>query len=276
MNRPFTNIETAVEELRQGRMLILVDNKNRENEGDLIIAAKHVTPAAINFMSINARGLICLAITEQDFSRLQIPMMTTNNRSKYQTAFGVSFEAARGVSTGISAADRAQTIKIAIDPNSCVDDIIMPGHMFPLKAREGGVLVRPGHTEGSVDLARLAGCQPAAVICEIMNPDGSMARLPDLCQFASQHNLSIVSINDLMTYRMRHECLLQLRDSVPLPTKQWGTLRLHTFQSLLEKKVQSRLSKSLCGSISLVWCVCIQNVLQAMSWDPCVVIVVPN
>ncbi len=236
-NHPtFTDIEIALADLRQGRMVILVDNENRENEGDLIIPAQHASADAINFMCQYGRGLVCLAMTEQDFTRLQIPMMAVNNRSKHQTAFGVSFEAAQGVSTGISVQDRAQTIKIAIDPQSSPSDIIMPGHIFPLKARSGGVLARPGHTEGSIDLARLAGCQPAAVICEIMNQDGSMARLQELSQFAQRHQLAIVSISDLIAYRIRHENILQLGASAPLPTEQWGPLHIQTFQSQLTEE----------------------------------------
>lgn len=228
---PFASIETALSELRQGRMIILVDSEDRENEGDLVIAAEHVTPAAINFMCQHARGLVCLPMTEADFNRLQIPMMASHNRSRYHTAFGVSFEAAFGVSTGISAYDRAKTIQVAIDPQSGPHDIVMPGHVFPLKAKDGGVLARAGHTEGTVDLARLAGCHPAAVLCEIMNADGSMARLPDLIQFAEQHQLALVSIADLVHYRMRVEPVIELSANVPLPTRRWGELRLQTFHN---------------------------------------------
>ena len=181
---PFAAIETALNDLRQGRMIILVDNESRENEGDLVIAAQYATPEAINFMCQYARGLVCLPMLEEDFDRLKIPMVTANNRSKHQTAFGVSFEAAHGVTTGISAQDRARSVQVAVDPGSGPDDIIMPGHTFPLKARPGGVVERTGHTEGSVDLARLAGCKPAAVICEIMNDDGTMARLPGAHSFS--------------------------------------------------------------------------------------------
>ncbi len=230
---PFSDIETALSDLRQGRMVILVDNENRENEGDIILPAQHVTPETINFLCQYARGLICLSLQEEDFTRLQIPMMTERNRSKHQTAFGVSIEAAQGVATGISAQDRARTIQVAIDANSGVEDIVMPGHIFPLKAQAGGVLSRPGHTEGSVDLARLAGCKPAAVICEIMNSDGSMARLPDLITFAKQHNLNIISIADLVRYRMRCETLVELGANVPLPTERWGQLTIQTFHNRL-------------------------------------------
>lgn len=232
-SNPFASIETALNDLRQGRMIILVDNENRENEGDLVMAAEHATPAAINFMCQYARGLVCLPLLEEDFARLKIPMMTEHNRSKHHTAFGVSIEAASGVTTGISAQDRAHTVKVAIDPNSTSADIIMPGHTFPLKAQAGGVLTRPGHTEGSVDLARLAGCRPAAVICEIMNPDGEMARLPDLITFAAQHQLNLVNLGDLVRYRMRHESWVELAANVPLPTEQWGEFQMQTFHNRL-------------------------------------------
>lgn len=230
-NHPFASIETALNDLRQGRMIILVDNENRENEGDLVIAAEHATPAAINFMCQHARGLVCLPMAEEDFIRLQIPMMASHNRSRYHTAFGVSFEAASGVTTGISVYDRARTIQVAIDPQSGPQDIVMPGHVFPLKAKNGGVLVRAGHTEGTVDLARLAGCRPAAVLCEIMNADGSMARLPDLLTFSKIHQLNMVSINDLLRYRMQHETLIQLGSSAVLPTESWGEMRIQTYHS---------------------------------------------
>ena len=228
---PFAAIETALNDLRQGRMIILVDNESRENEGDLVIAAQYATPEAINFMCQYARGLVCLPLPEEDFDRLKIPMVTANNRSKHQTAFGVSFEAAQGVTTGISVQDRARSVQVAIDPGSGPDDIIMPGHTFPLKARPGGVVERTGHTEGSVDLARLAGCRPAAVICEIMNEDGTMARLPQLTDFARRHGLNMVSISDLVHYRFRHETLITVNTRVPLPTEHWGDLFLQTFNN---------------------------------------------
>jgi 3,4-dihydroxy 2-butanone 4-phosphate synthase / GTP cyclohydrolase II len=227
----FASIETALCDLRQGRMIILVDHENRENEGDLVIAAEHVTPDVINFMCQYGRGLVCVPMTEADFTRLQIPMMTVHNRSPYHTAFGVSFEAASLVTTGISATDRAHTIQTAINPQSGPQDIVMPGHVFPLRAHKGGVLSRTGHTEGSVDLARLAGCRPAAVLCEIMNPDGSMARLPQLLAFAEQHQLNVVSIDDLIRYRLRHERLMELGERVSLPTKAWGQLSIQTYRS---------------------------------------------
>ncbi|MDR3477973.1 MAG: 3,4-dihydroxy-2-butanone-4-phosphate synthase [Gammaproteobacteria bacterium] len=213
----FTPIETALEELRQGRMVILVDDDKREQEGDLIIPAEKVTAETINFMVKYARGLICLPLTEEVVQRLQIPMMAEYNKTPNQAAFTMSIESAEGVTTGVSAADRARTIRVAVNPKSVPADISMPGHVFPLKARAGGVLVRPGHTEGSVDLARLAGFQPAAAICEIMKDDGSMARLPDLQAFAALHDIKIVSIEDLIAYRLTHETIVDEIASANLP-----------------------------------------------------------
>ena len=223
------SIEAALEDLRNGKMVILVDDESRENEGDLIFAAEKATPELINFMSRHGRGLICLPMMEADFERLAIPMMTKNNRSRHQTAFGVSIEATEGVSTGISAHDRAHTIKTAVDESSVADDIVMPGHVFPLKAREGGVLVRPGHTEGSVDLARLAGLKSAAVLCEVINDDGTMARLPDLMQFALRHQLNVVSIRDLVTYRINNEVLIEEVSTSTLPLKAHGKFRIKRY-----------------------------------------------
>jgi len=233
---PFVSIETALNDLRQGRMVVLMDNAKRENEGDLVVAAQHATPEALKFFCEYSSGIVCLAMTEEDFFRLQIPMMTSQNRSHQQTPFGVSIEAARGVTTGVSVQDRVQTIQTAINPHSGPKDIVMPGHVFPLKARKGGVLERPGHTEGSVDLMRLAGLKPAAVICEVMNADGSMARLPDLIEFAKQHSLSLVSIDDLIAYRIKNETLVTLGDSAQLPTGQWGPLQIQTFNPLFEQE----------------------------------------
>lgn len=197
----FTPIEAALEELRLGRMVILMDDDNREREGDLVIAAEKITPEAINFMTKYARGLVCLTLAEEIVERLQIPMMVERNRHPNQAAFTTSIEAVHGVTTGGSAFDRAHTIRVAVNAQSTATDISMPGHVFPLKARKGGVLVRPGHTEGSVDLATLAGFQPAAVICEILKDDGTMARLPDLVEFSRLHNIKIASINDLIAFR---------------------------------------------------------------------------
>jgi 3,4-dihydroxy 2-butanone 4-phosphate synthase/GTP cyclohydrolase II len=211
-------VEKALDEIRRGRMVILVDDADRENEGDLVLAAEHVTPEAINFMAKYARGLICLSITEEQVKRLGLPMMVQDNQSTYSTAFTVSIEAARGVSTGISAADRATTVRAAIYPEAVPDDLVRPGHVFPLRARKGGVLVRAGQTEGSVDLARLAGLNPAGVICEVMNDDGTMARLPDLEKFAAEHRLLVLSVADIIQYRMQRERLVRRAAEAPLPT----------------------------------------------------------
>ena len=229
------NITKALEALRQGRMIIIFDDEHRENEGDLVLAAEKVTPEAINFMAEYGRGLICMPMVEEDLQRLQIPMMVTHNRSAFQTAFTVSIEAAAGVSSGISAADRAHTIQVAADPASTPDDIVMPGHIFPLKACRKGVLERSGQTEGSVDLVRLAGLRPAAVICEIMKPDGTMARLPELREFAKRHDLVLVSIRDIINYRIRHETLVEVA-AARLPTHLHGTFALKVFASQLDNQ----------------------------------------
>ena len=225
------SIEAALEDLRQGKMVILVDDEDRENEGDLIFAADHVTPEKINFMAKHARGLICLAMTSEDLERLNIPMMVKQNTSRFHTAFTVSIEAAKGVTTGISAADRAHTIAVAMNPTSKPSDLVMPGHIFPLRAREGGVLVRAGQTEGSVDLVRLAGLRPASVICEIMNDDGSMARMGDLIPFAKEHGLRIVSIADLIAHRTRTESLVECVSSAQLPLEPYGDFEIDVFES---------------------------------------------
>jgi 3,4-dihydroxy 2-butanone 4-phosphate synthase/GTP cyclohydrolase II len=215
---PLLRIEEAVEEIRQGRMVILVDDEDRENEGDLCLAAEMVTPEAINFMAREGRGLICLSLTEERADELDLPLMVRENSSSFGTAFTVSIEARRGVTTGISAADRAHTIQVAIAEESTARDLARPGHVFPLRARKGGVLVRAGQTEGSVDLARLAGLKPAGVICEIMNDDGTMARMPELREFAERHQLKIVTIADLVAYRMRTEMLVRRAAETRLPT----------------------------------------------------------
>jgi 3,4-dihydroxy 2-butanone 4-phosphate synthase/GTP cyclohydrolase II len=198
------NVHRALEDVRAGRMVILVDDEDRENEGDLVMAAEKVTPEAINFMARHARGLICLSLTDERVRQLDLPMMVDENRSSRTTAFTISIEARTGVSTGISAHDRAHTIRVAVAPDAKPADLVSPGHVFPLRARPGGVLQRTGHTEGSVDLARLAGLGPSGVICEIMNDDGTMARMPDLVRFAEQHGLRILSIADLIQYRLEH------------------------------------------------------------------------
>ncbi len=234
MAKPFSSIDECLIDLKRGKMIILVDDEDRENEGDLVMAADRITPEAINFMSKHGRGLICLALTSEQLDRLQIPLMVETNLSKFQTAFTVSIEAAHGVSTGISAFDRARTVQVASDPRSLPTDVVMPGHIFPLRAREGGVLVRAGQTEGSVDLARLAGCHPAGVICEVMNEDGTMSRLCDLVPFAEQHGLRIASISDLIAYRTRTECLVEEVASAHLPMDGLGDFVIKVFESKLD------------------------------------------
>jgi 3,4-dihydroxy 2-butanone 4-phosphate synthase/GTP cyclohydrolase II len=215
---PVVSIEAAIEDIRQGKMIILVDDEDRENEGDLTMAAELVTPEAINFMARHGRGLICLALTPDLVEQLQLSLMVRDNQSVFKTAFCVSIEARRGVTTGISAADRATTILTAVADQARPEDLVSPGHVFPLRARKGGVLVRTGQTEGSVDLSRLARLKGAAVICEIMKDDGTMARMPDLEEFAEKHNLKIATIADLVAYRLRHESFVHRRATVMLPT----------------------------------------------------------
>jgi len=214
-----STIPEAIEDIKAGRFVIIVDDEDRENEGDLAMAAEKVTAEAVNFMTLHARGLICLPVTGKRLDELNIPLMVRDNTSKYATAFTVSVEAKRKVCTGISAADRAETIKTVIDPVTKPDDLVQPGHMFPLRAREGGVLVRAGHTEAIVDLARLVGLYPAGVLCEIMNEDGSMARLPQLEVVSEQYGIKIVTIADLIAYRYRHEKLVHRIAEAKLPTK---------------------------------------------------------
>ena len=218
----FNTIEEAIADIKKGKMVILVDDEDRENEGDLTMAAEKVTPEAINFMAKEGRGLICLSLTPERVEYLQLPMMTTDNTSSFGTAFTTSIESKRGVTTGISAADRATTIKTAIHPASKPEDLARPGHVFPLRARPGGVLQRAGQTEGSVDLARLAGLTPAGVICEIMNDDGTMARVPHLTEFAKRHAMKIVTIKDLIAYRVQKESLVRRTAVTKLPTAYGG------------------------------------------------------
>ena len=231
MEENIARVEEALEQLRAGRMVILVDDADRENEGDLVLAAQFVTPEAINFMAKYARGLICLSLTEEQVKRLGLTMMVSENQSTYSTAFTVSIEAAKGVTTGISAADRATTIRAAIDPNARPDDLVRPGHVFPLRARKGGVLVRAGQTEGSVDLCRLAGLTPAGVICEVMNDDGTMARMPDLERFAREHRLHILGVADIIHYRMRREALVRRGAEARVPTAYGGELRIIAYEN---------------------------------------------
>jgi 3,4-dihydroxy 2-butanone 4-phosphate synthase / GTP cyclohydrolase II len=230
----FATVEEAVEEIRQGRMIVLVDDEDRENEGDLTLAAEKITPEAINFMAKYGRGLICLALTNERATALQIPMMTQVNGTPNQTAFTVSIEAKEGISTGISAHDRAHTISTAIDPTKGPGDIVMPGHVFPLVARHGGALVRAGHTEAAVDISRLAGLYPAGVICEIMNDDGSMARLPDLVQFAQLHGLKIGTIADLIAYRRRYDHFIQRSVETDFQSHHGGQWRMMVYVNTLE------------------------------------------
>ena len=214
----FNTIEEGIADIRSGKMVILVDDEDRENEGDLTMAAEAVTPEAINFMAKYGRGLICLSLTPERVETLQLPMMTTDNTSQFGTAFTISIEARKGVTTGISAADRATTIRTAIDPAKGAADLARPGHVFPLRARPGGVLQRAGQTEGSVDLARLAGLYPAGVICEVMNDDGTMARVPELTEFAGKFGLKIITVKDLIAYRVKKESLVRRVAVTKLPT----------------------------------------------------------
>jgi len=229
-NQAYERVQRAIEEYKAGKMVIMVDDADRENEGDLTITAEKITPEVINFMAKHGRGLICLSLTQDKIDQLQIPMMVSNNTSKYKTGFTVSIEARQGVTTGISAADRAHTIQTAINPQANAKDIISPGHVFPIRARKGGVLVRAGHTEGSNDLARLAGFNPSAVICEIMNEDGTMARMADLENFSKDHGLHIVSIADIIKYRMRYESLIYVAAECTLPTK-FGEFKMKVFEN---------------------------------------------
>jgi 3,4-dihydroxy 2-butanone 4-phosphate synthase/GTP cyclohydrolase II len=218
MASPFHSIEDAIRDIKKGKFIILVDDEDRENEGDLVIAAEHVTPQAVNFMAKHARGLICLALTPQRVEELHLPPQASENTASFGTAFTVSIDARKDITTGISAADRATTIHVAIDPKSKPSDLARPGHIFPLKAQQGGVLKRAGQTEGSVDLARLAGLTPAGVICEIMNEDGTMARVPELTKFANVRKLKMVTIKALIEYRMQRETFVRRMASARLPT----------------------------------------------------------
>jgi 3,4-dihydroxy 2-butanone 4-phosphate synthase/GTP cyclohydrolase II len=234
---PFSDVPAAIEDIRQGRMVVVVDDEDRENEGDLTIAAEKVTPEAINFMARHGRGLICLPMTGERLDELRIPLMVRDeqNDAKFGTAFCVPIEAKQGTTTGISAADRARTVLAAIDPATRPGDLARPGHMFPLRAMDGGVLVRAGQTEAAVDLARLAGLYPAGVICEIMDDDGTMARVPRLEQFCRAHGLRMITIKDLIRHRMRHERLVRKVAEANLPTE-YGPFRVHVFESLIDRQ----------------------------------------
>jgi 3,4-dihydroxy 2-butanone 4-phosphate synthase / GTP cyclohydrolase II len=234
-NPPFSSIEEAIEDIREGKMVVVCDAEDRENEGDLTMAAQFVTPEAINFMATHGRGLICLALTGHRCDELGLDLMAAKNESPFQTAFTVSIEAREGITTGISAHDRAHTVQVAIDPGSRPHDLVQPGHIFPLKAKDGGVLERTGQTEAAVDLARLAGLNPSGVICEIMNDDGTMARVPDLERYCAKHGLKMVTVADLIAYRRRHDKLIERVVEAGLPTK-FGDFNVVGFRSLVDDK----------------------------------------
>lgn len=243
---PFAPIDEAVAAIRDGRMIIVVDDEDRENEGDLTIAAEKITPAAINFMATYGRGLICMPMTQQRLEELDLPLMVAQNTTAFDTAFCVSIEAKGVTSTGISAADRAATVLASIDANTRPSDLARPGHMFPLRARDGGVLVRAGQTEAAVDLARIAGLYPAGVICEIMNPDGTMARVPELAKFARRHKLLMITVADLIQYRMRTEGLVRRVASAALPTDH-GDFRVIAYESVIDRETHVALVKGEIG-----------------------------
>ncbi|MBI5687537.1 MAG: bifunctional 3,4-dihydroxy-2-butanone-4-phosphate synthase/GTP cyclohydrolase II [Verrucomicrobia bacterium] len=230
---PFDPVEAVIEDIRAGKLVIVTDDEKRENEGDLIMAAGKVTPAAVNFIVKHARGLLCVAMDDDDLTRLGIARMVERNRDAFKTAFMVTVDAKHGITTGISAADRAKTIHVLADPKSRPADLVQPGHINPLAAREGGVLCRAGHTEASVDLARLAGQHPAGILCEILNEDGTMARLPELVKFKQQHQLKMCSIRDLIQYRHRREKLVERERVVTLPTE-FGEFSLHLYRSVMD------------------------------------------
>jgi len=244
---PLATIEEAIDEIRRGQMVILMDDKDRENEGDLCMAAEKATPEAINFMATHGRGLICLPLTETNVRRLGLSMMVSENTSPFGTAFTVSVDSASGITTGISAADRAKTILDAIADDAKPQDLVTPGHIFPLRARNGGVLVRAGQTEGSVDLARLAGLKPAGVICEIMKDDGTMARQPDLMKFARKHKLKVVTIADLIQYRLNYDSLVYRAAEAPLPTRVGGQFKAIVYNTHVDQSEHLALIK---GDIS--------------------------
>ena len=234
-SHPFSSIEAALEDIRAGKMVVVCDAEDRENEGDLTMAAQFATPEAINFMAREGRGLVCLALPPERCDELGLDLMAAKNESRFETAFTVSIEAREGVSTGISAHDRAHTIQVAIDPSSRPADLVQPGHVFPLKAKAGGVLERTGQTEAAVDLARLAGLNPSGVICEVMNPDGTMARVPDLERYCAEHGLKMITVADLIAYRRRNEKLVERVAETRLPTR-FGEFTVIGFRSLVDEK----------------------------------------
>jgi len=235
MNDSFrtASVETAIAAVRDGHIIIIIDDEDRENEGDLMVAAEKVTPEIVNFMARFGRGLICLPLTRPRLEALQLPLMVQDNTARFQTAFTISIDGKEGISTGISAADRSRTIRLAVDPATRPEDLARPGHIFPLQAKEGGVLSRAGQTEASVDLARLAGLDPSGVICEIMNEDGTMARLPELVKLGAEFGLPILTIADLIKYRMHHECLVRKIEEADLPT-QYGHFRIAVFEDVIQ------------------------------------------
>src|SRR6266516_1069207 len=235
MKAAFDSIENVIEDLRNGQMVIGVDDADRENEGDLIMAAEHATAEAINFMAKFGRGLICVPTTAERLQQLGVERMVVQNRETFKTDFQVSVDAARGITTGISAADRARTIQVMADPTAVTEDLVQPGHVFPLRAKPGGVLTRAGHTEAAVDLVKLAGCRPIGVICEIMSDDGSMARLPELIDFGRSHRLRICTIADLIQFRRTREKLIERIEVVKLPTE-YGDFNLHLYQSKIDRQ----------------------------------------
>ena len=246
----FSEIPEILEDLRHGRMIVLVDAEDRENEGDLVCAAEMVTPEIINFMAKHGRGLICLPLTAEKCDQLGLYPQTTENTARFGTAFTVSVDAAEGITTGISAADRAKTVKTAIAEKARPGDLVRPGHIFPLRARDGGVLVRAGQTEGAVDLARLAGLKPAGVICEIMNEDGSMARVPQLLEFCEKHNLKIASITKLIEYRLQRESQVKRIEQVKLPTD-YGEFKLIAYESITSPDPHLALCKGGVGDLDV-------------------------
>jgi 3,4-dihydroxy 2-butanone 4-phosphate synthase/GTP cyclohydrolase II len=246
MKKLFDSIESVIADVRKGKMVIVVDDADRENEGDLIMAAQFVTPAAVNFMAKHGRGLICVPTTSERLEQLGVGRMVRDNRESFRTDFQVSVDAASGITTGISAADRAKTIQVLADPTAVPEDLVQPGHVFPLRARPGGILQRAGHTEAAIDLARLAGCRPIGVICEIMSDDGTMARLPELLKFAKRHRLKICTIADLIHYRRTREKLVEKVEVVKLPTE-FGDFELHLYCSKLDGQHHLAL---VCGEVA--------------------------
>ncbi len=241
--KKFSKISSIIQDAKKGKMFILVDDKNRENEGDLIIPASKCNAKSINFMAKHGRGLICLALSKKQIDLLNLPLMSPINKSRMQTAFTISIEAKKGITTGISAQDRARTIKTAINPNVKKKDIVSPGHVFPLVARTGGVLERAGHTEASVDISKLSNLNPSSVICEVMNEDGRMARLNDLFKFSKKHKIKLASIEDLISYRLKYEKLISKSDTKTLYLKNIGKLILHSYKNKLENNINFAITK---------------------------------